>query len=431
MDSGMKARMAPPLGLLTVAALLRGAHRVSIEDENLEGVRYDDSPDVVGITVTVDVLPRAAAIAARFRERGVPVVAGGIHVTTAWEQIPEGCFDALCVGMAEGTWPALMEDLAQGRLRSLYRCPETLTGRDIVSPAYDLADPGRYLYSNVVHTSRGCPFRCDFCYNSSDTRRYFNRPVEDVVREVESIGLRHVMFVDDNFIGDPDWTRELLGALRPMGIKWNAAVSANILDLPDLLDEMRDSGCQSLFIGFESINRASLAGVHKGQNAAERYSQLVAAVHARGIMINASFVFGLDGDTPAVFQDTLDWIVAHRIETVTSHILTPYPGTALYRRMRGQGRILTEDLSQYNTAHVVFSPAQMTEEELYSGYLWIYRRIYNLKNILRRVPRAKGQVLPYLAFNLFYRKLGGVTDLLCRLVGYGRIGRWGQRMAKY
>ena len=189
--------------------------------------------------------------------------------------------------------------------------------------------------------------------------------------------------------------------------------------------------CRSLFIGFESISPASIGSVHKRQNRIGEYEEAVWAIHSRGIMINASFVFGLDGDTPDTFRATLDWIVKNRIETVTSHILTPYPGTVLYDRMKADGRILTDDLSQYNTAYVVFRPKGMTPEELYRGYLWMYRQVYSLKNIIRRRPAAKQQRATFWLFNLLYRKYGRFTDGLCRLITYERIGRLAQRLGHY
>lgn len=431
MDTEIKIHMAPPLGLLTIANLLRESHRISIENENIQDIIYEDNPDIVGITVTVDVFPRAVLIASEFHKRGIPVVAGGIHITTAAETIPGGCFDVLCIGMAEGTWQDIMRDLADGCLKNKYICSEKLTGKDIVSPAYDMIDSKRYLYCNVVHTSRGCPYQCDFCYNSSTLRQYRNRPVKDVIKDIKAISSRHIMFIDDNFIGNPSWTRMLLKELKPLHLKWNAAVSANILEMLSLLDEMKECGCQSLFIGFESINPDSLKVVHKNQNTVNKYEELVNAIHSRKIMINASFVFGLDSDTPEVFQATLDWIIAHKIETVTSHILTPYPGTVLYKRMKANSQIVTTDLSLYNTAHVVYSPSNMTEEELYQGYLWIYKKVYSFRNILRRIPKAKNQILPYLAFNLFYRKFGKLTDMLCRWITYRRIGHLGAIVSKY
>ncbi len=431
MDTDLKLHMAPPLGLLTVAAVLLPAHEVTVENENVSPVDLTDTPDIVGLSVTVDVLPRAMEIAKQYHSRGIPVVAGGIHVTTAADTIPGDAFDALCVGAAEGTWPDIMEDLKRGTLKKLYRCKGPLRAEDIVSPAYELIASSLYLYCNVVHTSRGCPFRCDFCYNSGREHRYVNRRVEDVLADIRATGQRHILFIDDNFTGDRAWTMTFLKRIQPMGLIWNAAVSIDAAFDPELMDLMRDSGCRSLFIGFESISPASIAGVHKRQNHIDDYERAVREIHGRGIMINASFVFGLDGDTPGTFRATLDWIVRNRIETVTSHILTPYPGTVLYDRMRSEGRILTDDLSKYNTAHVVFRPKGMTPDELYEGYLWMYRQVYSLKNILRRRPEDRRQRMSYWLFNLFYRKYGRFTDRLCRCVTYERVGRAARYLSYY
>lgn len=430
MDTDIKTRMSPPLGLLTIVNILRDEHKVVLENENVENIHYD-RPDVVGISVTVDVLPRAIEIAKRFREKGCIVVAGGIHITTATDTIPKNCFDVLCVGAAEGTWPDIIRDYRNGSLKYIYRCGRNLSGSNVVSPAYDFIEKEKYLYCNIIHTSRGCPFRCDFCYNSGAEQPFLNREIEDVISEIKEIGRKHIMFIDDNFVGNKEWTYKFLEAIKPLKIKWNAAVSINATADGRLLDLMKDSGCQGLFIGFESINSASVADVHKVQNHREGYEKAVYEIHRRGIMINASFVFGLDGDTKETFKLTLDWIVKNKIETVTSHILTPYPGTALYRRLQEENRIVEEDLSLYNTANVVFQPKNMTKQELQDGYLWMYRNIYSFKNIIKRMPKDKTQRAAYLMFNLFYRKWGRFTDYLCKKISYKRIGLWGEKLSRY
>lgn len=430
MDTDIKTHMAPPLGLLTIVNILRKEHKVTLENENIRPIDYFDGPDLVGISVTVDTLPAAIAIAAEFRQRGIPVVAGGIHITTAPDTIPENAFDVLCIGAAEGTWRQIVQDFADGTLKRVYRC-RGLTGGDIVPPAYDFVSKEEYLYCNVIHTSRGCPFRCDFCYNSSGGHPYVHREIEDVLADIRAVGSKHIMFIDDNFAGDPAWTRKLLQAIIPLKIRWNAAVSINAAYDEELLDLMQRSGCQGLFIGFESISAESLRGVHKGQNQITRYEQAIEAIHSRGIMINASFVFGLDGDTPDTFRLTRDWIVRNRIETVTSHIMTPYPGTVLYDRLRKEGRITTDDLSLYNTANVVFQPLHMTADELYEGYLWIYKEVYSFRNILRRMPRHPAQRPAFLMFNIFYRKFGRFSDWLCRRITYRRIGLLGEWLSRY
>ena len=429
MDTDIKIRMSPPLGLLTIVNLLRGEHTVVLENENVQDIVYD-KPDIVGISVTVDALPRAVEIAKKFRANGSVTVAGGIHITTAHDTVPTGAFDVLCIGAAEGTWRDIVNDFEKGTLKPLYRCAGLAEG-DIVSPSYDALDKSKYLYCNIVHTSRGCPFRCDFCYNSSSERMYLNRNIDDVIADIKAVGSKHIMFIDDNFSGNLHWTREFLERIKPLGIKWNAAVSINIAYNEELLDLMKESGCQGLFIGFESISPASIDGVHKVQNHTQSYEQAIENIHSRGMMINASFVFGLDGDTAETFAATLDVIDKNKIETVTAHILTPYPGTALYDRMKKDGRIITDDLSLYNTAHVVFKPQSMTEKELYSGYLWMYKQIYSLKNIFRRLPQSKKQRPAYLLFNLFYRKYGKFTDLVCKALTYKRIGALAEKMSKY
>lgn len=421
MDTELKTRMSPSLALLTLMSLTPDVHEVMMVNENIEKIDYSCNPGLVGITVTLDVMPRAVQIAEGFRRMGIPVVVGGIHVTTS----PDECipyFDAVCIGAAERVWARITEDAEQGTLRQVYHDMKGFRGDEIVSPAYGSIDKTRYLYTNVISTSRGCPNRCDFCYNSCKNRLYVRRPVENVIKDIEALGTPHVLFIDDNFIGVPSYTRELLGRLDGMGLKWSAAVTAKIDDYPDLLDMMARTGCQSLFIGFESINNLSLEGVNK-DNKFERYENLVKSIHSRGIMINASMVFGLDGDKPDVFKRTLDWLVKNKIETLTSHILTPYPGTELYRRMKEEGRITVHELSKYNTSHVVFKPAGMTPEELYKGYLWMYREFYTFHNIVRRMPEHRAQRKSYLLFNIFYRKFGRAVSLISRIIPMSVIGR--------
>lgn len=380
MDTKLKTRMSPSLALLTIANLTPKEHEVVIENENVEKIDFDEPVDLVAITATVDVMNRAVEISKEFQNRGVTVVAGGIHITSD----PEGTansFDAISVGMAERVWAEILKDKENNSLKKIYYDMENITGEEIVSPSYNIIDNKKYLYTNIISTSRGCPFQCDFCYNSCKNvlEIYINRPIDDVIKDIKALKTRHIMFIDDSFIGNPRWTKKLLKEIKPLKLKWNAAVTSNIVDMPELLDEMKESGCQSLFIGFESINSKSLDSVHKVQNSVNRYEKLVDEIHKRGIMINASFVFGLDEDDISVFSSTLEWIVKNKIETVTSHILTPYPGTKLYSSLLEENRIVDFNLTNYNTAHVVYKPKNMTAEELYNGYLWIYKEVYTLK----------------------------------------------------
>lgn len=428
MDTKLKTRMSPSLGLLTLANLTPEKHEVIIENENVEVIDFNEPVDLVAITVTVDVMNRAAEISKEFQKRGVKVIAGGIHITAD----PDGTansFDAIIIGMAERVWGRVLEDIKNNSIKKIYYDMENISGKEIVSPKYEIINNKKYLYTNIISTSRGCPFQCDFCYNSctNSLKTYINRPIEDVIKDIKTLKTKHIMFIDDNFIGNPTWTKEFLNEIKPLKLKWNAAVTSNIVDMPQLLDEMKEAGCQSLFIGFESINSKSIESVNKVQNSVSRYEKLVDEIHKRGIMINASFVFGLDEDDAAIFKNTLDWIVKNKIETVTSHIMTPYPGTKLYSSLLKENRITDYNLSKYNTSHVVYKPKNMTPEELYNGYLWIYKEVYTFKNIMRRLPKSKKQWLPFLAFNFLYRKFGKITELLCSIVSFetiGRVSRW-------
>lgn len=430
MDTKLKTRMSPSLALLTIANLTPKEHEVIIENENVENIDFDEPVDLVAITVTVDVMNRALEISKEFQNRGVTVIAGGIHITAD----PEGTvnsFDAIIIGMAERVWAKVLKDKENNSLKKIYYDMENIQGNEIVSPKYDIIDNKKYLYTNIISTSRGCPFQCDFCYNSctNSLKTYINRTIDHVIKDINALNTRHIMFIDDNFIGNPKWTREFLKKIKPLKLKWNAAVTSNIVDMPELLDEMKESGCQSLFIGFESINSKSLESVHKVQNSVSRYEKLVDEIHKRGIMINASFVFGLDEDDVSVFKNTLEWIVKNKIETVTSHILTPYPGTKLYASLIEENRIVDFNLSNYNTAHVVYKPKNMTEKELYNGYLWIYKEVYTFKNIMKRLPKSKKQWIPFLAFNFLYRKFGKLTEVLCNIVSFENIGRFSRWLA--
>ena len=430
MDSEWKKRMAPPLSLLVLGALTPPEHEVVLADENVERLRTDDTPDLVGITVKVDTAERARAIASIYRSRGIPVVAGGIHATAC----PESCSafaDCVVVGEAETTWTRLLNDLQQGILHKVYRCSEALDPSLIPIPRWDLLRSNRYLFTNTIRIGRGCPWRCDFCYNSSPNvcSGYRMKPIPAILEEIESLGVRHVMFIDDNFIGSLPGVRALLREMKPMGLTWHAAVSADIGKHESILDLMAETGCRSLFIGFESVNQQNLLKCHKPQNRIAEYDETIARIHERGMMVNASLVFGFDGDTTEIFPATLDWLIGNRVSTMTSHILTPYPGTKLHSRLRRENRIVDEDLQHYDTAHAVFTPSGMSAGELETGYRSIYSQFYSRKNIFRRMPTCREQGTAYLQFNLVYRKFGHITSLIGSLMGMRNVARLAKAMA--
>ncbi|SDG94249.1 B12-binding domain-containing radical SAM protein [Desulfosporosinus hippei] len=430
MDSEFKRLMSPSLSLLVLAALTPKEHSIIIEDENANLLNLEDSPDLVGITVNIDTSNRAYQIAEYYRKKKVPVILGGIHVSANSEEALQFA-DSVCIGEAENVWLDILSDVSLGQLKPKYYSTIIADPSKIPIPRWSLTPSGKYLYTNIIVASRGCPFKCEFCYNSCDYvhHQYRNRPIANVLEEIKRLKTKHVMFIDDNLIGDIGWTRAFLKEIKPLGLKWNAAVSANILNHLDVLDQMQESGCQSLFIGFESINEQSIRSVQKFQNKRENYERLIHELHKRGIMVNASLVFGFDHDSPQVFQNTLDWLVKNKVETMTAHILTPYPGTVLYERFFAEGRIVDFDLSHYNTANVVFSPKQMSQKELLEGYLWIYKEFYSFKNIFKRIPDHPKQKVPYLLFSLIYRKFGKLISKIASFGFMSSVGRLARKLS--
>lgn len=430
MDSEFKRLLSPSLSLLVLAALTPEEHSIIIEDENANPLHLEDSPDLVGITVNVDTSNRAYQIAEYYRKKKVPVILGGIHVSANPEEALQFS-DSVCIGEAENVWLDILSDVSTDQLKSKYYSSTIADTSKIPIPRWSLTPSSKYLYTNIIVASRGCPFKCEFCYNSCEYvhHQYRNRPIANVLEEIKRLKTKHVMFIDDNLIGDIAWTRAFLEEIKPLGLKWNAAVSANILNHPDVLDQMQESGCQSLFIGFESINEQSIQSVQKFQNKRGDYERLIDELHKRGIMVNASLVFGFDHDSPQVFQNTLDWLIRNKVETMTAHILTPYPGTVLYQRFFAEGRISDFDLSHYNTSNVVFTPKQMTQEELLKGYLWIYKEFYSFENIFKRIPDHPRQKVPYILFSLIYRKFGKVISKIASFGFMNSLGRLARKLS--
>ena len=430
MDTAFKTQMAPSLALLTLGALTPLAHRVTMEDENVERLNLVDRPDLVGITVKADTAYRSWRIAESYRKRGIPVVLGGIHPTV----VPEenlAYADSIVIGEAEEIWEGLFRDAEQGILKKVYQQdhPSDLSRSPV--PRWELAKGKNYLFVNTLTSGRGCPWSCDFCYSSSPNlfRGHRAKPAGRVMEEIESLGVKHVFFIDDNFIGSPERARELMRAMSPLGLTWHCAVSADIGRYDDLLDLMAESGCQSLFIGFETINAVNLASCHKKQNRVAEYNSTIRKIHERGMMVNASLALGFDSDRPRVFLNTLNWLLEQKIETMTAHILTPYPGTRLYQRLLNENRIIDFNLNHYNTSRAVFQPRQMTAKELEQGYRWLYQGFYSLAGIIERMPAASSQWTAYLLFNFFYRKFGSAFSLLGKLGLMPVLGNLGKALS--
>jgi len=243
---------------------------------------------------------------------------------------------------------------------------------------------------------------------------YRVRDPRQVAAEFESDDQPYAVFVDNNLGSRPDYLKSLCRALRPIRKIWSAAVTIDITDNPDLIREMALAGCTGVFIGFESLSDENLLDARKKTPRAADYARRVRMLHDVGIQVNSSFVLGFDHDRTDVFERTAEWVEENRLECSTFHILTPYPGTPLFRQMEVQGRLLHRDWSLYDTAHAVYRPRHMTASQLEEGYEWIYRRLFSHASIWRRRPEDWRAIGPYLAMSYLYKRSNAFWHLLIR-----------------
>ncbi len=418
--------LTPTLALTSIAASTPANWTVAYWDENLlQGPPpADPFPRVVGITVHLTFAGRAFALAKWYRDRGARVVLGGLHVLSC----PDECAphaDALAVGEGVQLWGDILRDVEQNRLRPVYHGGYTKPYRDDPPPRRDLLPRGQFLTTTSLIATRGCHSRCGFCYLSTDGLHmpYHVRDPGQVAAEFAADRQPYGVFVDNNLGSRPDYLRRLCRALRPLEKVWSAAVTIDVTDDPSLVREMALAGCTGVFVGFESLHPDNIADSRKKSPRTADYARRVRVLHDHGIQVNGSFVLGFDHDGPDVFERTADWIEANRLECATFHVLTPYPGTPLFKQMQAEGRLLHTDWSLYDTAHVVFRPKRMTATQLADGYAWCYRRLFSHRSIWRRRPGDWRAVPPYLAMAYLYKRSNWLWHLLIRTRLTGAVWR--------
>lgn len=413
----IKYSLFPPLGLATLAGYLGDDAEVKIQDEHVETLDLDDTPDLVVIQVYITSASRAYRLADDYRRRGAHVALGGLHVTSLPDEAAAHA-DTIFLGPGEDTWPRFLTDFRLGRPERVYRSTErTLAGLPPVRR--DLIKRGRYLVPNSIVVSRGCPHVCDFCYKEAffeGGRAFYTQTVDAALAEIARLPGRHLYFLDDHLFGDRRFASALFEGMRGMGRLWQAAGTVNTVLAPGLLERAVDAGLRSLFVGFETLNPANLVEQRKFQNMRRDYGAAIRRLHDAGVMINGSFVFGMDADDQSVFERTVEWAIEQGIETATFHILTPYPGTALYQRLSSTGRIVHDLWDQYDTRHAVFAPAGMSMAELEAGYQWSYREFYRWTSIARGAWSHEDWVagVRHLAYAAGWKKFEPLWDLVIR-----------------
>lgn len=413
----IKYSLFPPLGLLSLAGYLSEDDEITIQDEHVEVLDISDNPDIVIIQVYITSAYRAYELADHYRKTGAYVCLGGIHVTT----LPGEAMihaDSIFLGPGEDIWPMFLEDYRKGEPKKVYFSRERSL-KNLPRPRRDLMKSHLYLVPNSLVVSRGCPHSCDFCYKESFFRggkSFYTGTIDDALSEIQDLPGRHLYFLDDNLLGLNSFAGELFDGMAGMGRLWQAAGTVQSVLQPGVLEKAARSGLRSLFVGFESLDPENLKVQNKRHNLYKDYSKAINRLHDHGVMVNASFVFGMDEDDPSVFERTVEWAIQQGIETATFHILTPYPGTALYKRMTLENRITTYDWDMYDTRHAVFQPERMSCDQLEAGYNKAYQLFYSWGSIFKSAfaqPAIKERVR-HLAYTGGWKKFEPFWDMVIR-----------------
>jgi len=376
----------PIITLPYLAAITPKKHSVEIINENYEDLNFDNGADIVGITCYTMTAPRVYQIADEFRRRGKTVVLGGYHPTALPEEALQHA-DSIILGMAEASWPKLLNDFENGKLKRIYT-------RD---PNYNLSDipaiPRELIKHNpitgAVQSTRGCGNKCEFCaIGSFWDHGVLQRPIKQVVEEIKNMQNKTFIFHDPHLTANPRYARELFKEMIKNKIRktWVANGTTNVLGRIDdeFLSLARKSGCIEWFVGFESVNQAALNSIKKYHNQVENFKKMIKRVHDYGMTVQGGIIFGFDEDTLDTFDTTLEKINELEIDVLEVNILTPYPGTPLYIKMEKEGRLLTKDWSRYNQVDVVFQPKNMTVEELKQGASKVAKEFYQIRKIIQR-----------------------------------------------
>lgn len=394
-----------PLTLTTLAALVPDElnAEVVLVDEGIQEIDPGLEVDLVGISAITGTAPRSYELADRFRRRGVPVVLGGVHPTLMPGEAARHA-DSVVAGYAEETWPELLRDhFLGGGMRERYTQDAGLSLASRPYPKRELLPGARFATTHTIEATRGCIHGCEFCVVPSAWGRPLQKPVAEVVEDIQRMGAKRLIFLDLNLIADVDYAKELFTALAPLNVRWGGLATTLLAQDEELMDLAAKSGCRGVLIGFESLSRDSLMETHKVFNTRRDHREVIARIHERGIAIMGCFVFGFDHDTGEIFDETAEFAIETKIDLPRYAILTPFPGTPLFRRLKDQGRILTEDWTYYDGQHVNFRPENMTPDGLLRGTERAWKKTYSYRSIARRLAGARNLLSVAVPANLGYR----------------------------
>ncbi|SCY70759.1 B12-binding domain-containing radical SAM protein [Alkaliphilus peptidifermentans] len=389
----------PNLSLLTIAGLIPDSYDISFidEDHGME-IPFEEEFDIVALTGMTQQIYRAYEICTEFKKKGSYVVIGGIHATIMAEEALKYA-DTVFIGEGENIWKKFLKDYENGTPYSRYTCKEYIDLRESPIPRYDILNKNIYS-SYSIQTTRGCPRTCNYCtlpimYGS--TYRY--KTVKQIIDEIKAIQRfdsdPFIFFADDNMFIQKEHSKELVREIEKLGIIWGTQTDISVAEDEELLQLLYKSGCHWLFIGFENVSEDGLIFLDDKKWKAEQrnnYERAIEKIHNNGIHIWGSFMFGGDSDTDSVFANTLDFTLKNGIYSGSFTILTPLPGTQLFKQMAEEKRIIDYDWSRYTFWDVVFQPVNMTPDELAKGVAWVYQEFYSKENVSRRAANLKNRL---------------------------------------
>jgi radical SAM superfamily enzyme YgiQ (UPF0313 family) len=401
-----------PLALATLAALTPPDIEVGFSDDQIRPIDLHNTfpgADLAAISVLSKTAYRAYEIADAYREKGIKVVLGGIHPTVMPEEASAHA-DAVVIGEAEMLWPRVLADFQANHLQKFYRQNGVVDMNRSPIPQRRIFLPHSrsYIPMDVVQTTRGCPFQCDFCtVNPVFGSRFRMRDAERVVAEIQGLTRWGILFADDNVLGNVPYFRKLFTALEPLKLRWIGEASLAGLDNEQNLRILQRSGCKALFIGFESLS-PQLKTTGKTQNHPEQYREIIHKLHDHGIIVYAAFMFGFDFDDPSIFERTVEFAIANKIILAQFAMLTPYPGTRFYSRLKAEGRLLRDPWWLLPNQEILaphFRPLAMEPEQLREGWKRAWKEFYSFSSIWKRMDfwPALYPYLAYLPFNLRQR----------------------------
>lgn len=389
----------PSLSLQQVAAVTPDNWEVTLVDESQDPIPNGRAFDLVGITAMTHQATRAYEIADQFRREGVPVIMGGMHPTVMPDEALAHA-DAVVIGEAESVLATLLDDFLGGRLAKVYRAPISQDDKlTIPWPRREILAGKRYLTTQTVQASRGCPYDCSFCtVTHYFGNRFRYRDPDDILAEIRSFPKKFVIFLDDNLLGDPSKARPILEGMAELGTRWGSQTSLRFAEDPEFLKLVARSGCIGLFVGIESVS-GPFSHLAKSSGRSPQ-ADLMKRVRDAGIIVEASFIFGFDDDDRSIFEKTLRFVEECSPSVPTFNLLTPYPGTKLFRQFELEGRLLHREWSRYNHSEVVFMPKQMSPEQLYRGWMEARKEAYTWPSILSRIWNNPGRRFTNLAYNI-------------------------------